>query len=43
MDLSRGSGPESGGGGILLMEEIRLTTWDVSNLVNDGINYLSTA
>ena len=24
------------------MEEIRLTTWDVKNLVNNGINYLST-
>ena len=27
---------------ILLMEEIRLTTWDVKNPVNTGINYLST-
>ena len=27
---------------ILLMEEIRLTTWDVQNPVNNGINYLST-
>ena len=27
---------------ILLMAEIRLTTWDVENPVNDGINYLST-
>jgi len=25
---------------ILFMEEIRLTTWDVSNPVNNGINYL---
>ena len=24
------------------MAEIRLTTWDVENLVNNGINYLST-
>ena len=24
---------------ILLMEEIRLTTWDVSNPLDDGINY----
>ena len=24
---------------ILLMEEIRLTTWDVQNLVTNGINY----
>ena len=24
---------------IQLMEEIRLTTWDIWNLVNDGINY----
>jgi len=24
------------------MEEIRLTTWDVKNPVNTGINYLST-
>ena len=27
---------------ILLMAEIRLTTWDVQNLKNNGINYLST-
>ncbi len=27
---------------MLLMEEIRLTTWDVQNPVNNGINYLST-
>ena len=27
---------------LLFMEEIRLTTWDVQNLVNHGINYLST-
>ena len=27
---------------LLLMEEIRLTTWDEKNLVNNGINYLST-
>ena len=27
---------------ILLMAEIWLTTWDVENLVNNGINYLST-
>ena len=27
---------------ILLMEEIRLTTWDVWNPVNNGINYIST-
>ena len=26
---------------ILLMEEIRLTTWNVKNIVNNGINYLS--
>ena len=24
------------------MEEIRLTTWDVSNLVNNGVIYLSS-
>ncbi len=24
------------------MEEIRLTTWDVQNLVNNGINYVPT-
>ena len=28
---------------ILLMEEIRITTWDVSIPVNNGISYLSTA
>ena len=27
---------------VLLMEEIQLTTWDVRNLANNGINYLST-
>jgi len=26
---------------ILLIEEIRLTTWDVKNPVDHGINYLS--
>ena len=26
----------------LLMEEIRLTSWDVQSPVNNGINYLST-
>ena len=30
------------GTNILLMEEIRLTTWHVKNHVNNGINYLST-
>ena len=29
-------------GVLLLMEEIRLTTWDVKNPANNGINYLST-
>ena len=29
-------------GMLLLMEEIRLTTWYVKNLVNNGINYIST-
>jgi len=28
--------------GLLLMEEIRLTTWDVSNIENNGLNYPST-
>ena len=27
---------------ILLMEELLLTTWDVTNTVNNGMNYLST-
>ena len=27
---------------ILLMEEIRLTTWDVKNPANNGIKYVST-
>ena len=27
---------------ILLMEEIRLTSWDVKNIANTGVNYLST-
>ena len=31
-----------GGHYLLLTEEIRLTTWDVKNPVNNGINYLST-
>ena len=27
----------------ILMEEIQLTTWDVQNLVNSGMNYFSTS